>query len=82
MSFIRAKVNDNGRIVIPADFRKELGIEPGDEVIMRLENGEIHVTTVEQAVRRAQQLLRQFIPPGRMLSDELIAERRAEAARE
>ena len=82
MSFIRAKVNDNGRIVIPADFRKELGIEPGDEVIMRLENGEIHVTTVEEAVRRAQQLLRQFIPPGRMLSDELIAERRAEAARE
>lgn len=82
MSFIRARVNEGGRVVIPAEFRKALGIGPGDEVILRLENGEIRLMTVEQSVRRAQQLFREFMPPGRMLSDELIAERRAEAARE
>jgi hypothetical protein len=34
------------------------------------------------SVRRAQAIVRRFIPPGVSLVDELIAERRAEAKRE
>jgi hypothetical protein len=38
--------------------------------------------TVQAAISRAQQLMRPYRQPGRSLVDELIAERRAEAAAE
>jgi hypothetical protein len=38
--------------------------------------------TREQGLQRARALLRKYIPEGVNLSDELIADRRAEAARE
>jgi antitoxin PrlF len=76
----RMRVNENGRIVIPANFRKALGIEPGDEVVLSIEDDELRISTVESRVRRAQSMLRQYLKPGKPLSEELIAERR-EAAR-
>ncbi len=82
MNTTRARIVDGGRIVIPAEFRKALGVQPGDEVILRLEDGEMRVLSPRQAIRRAQQLVRRFVPEGRSLSDELIAERRAEASNE
>ena len=35
MNWISAKIADGGRLVIPAEYRRELGMEPGDEVIIR-----------------------------------------------
>jgi AbrB family looped-hinge helix DNA binding protein len=32
---IRIRVNENGRVVIPSSFRKALGINVGDEVVLR-----------------------------------------------
>ena len=46
------------------------------------EEGALIVETREQGLRRARALLRKYIPEAVSLSDELIAERRAEAARE
>jgi len=43
--------------------------------------GELSRSVVKRRVARAQQRLRRFIKPGRLLSDELIAERR-QAARD
>ena len=82
MAVIRTKLGKGGRVVIPAEYRKRLGIEPGDEIIVTFKDGEIKITTVREAVRRAQAIVRRFVPEGRMLSDELIRERREEAARE
>ena len=82
MAVIRTKLGQGGRVVIPAEYRKRLGIEPGDEIIVTFKDGEIKITTVREAVRRAQAIVRRFVPEGRMLSDELIRERREEAARE
>jgi AbrB family looped-hinge helix DNA binding protein len=76
----RLRVNENGRVVIPASFRKALGINPGDEVVLRLENDELRITTQKKRLERARRLVRKYIPAGRFLADELIAERR-EAAR-
>ncbi len=39
-------------------------------------------TDVKKGIRRAQELVRRYVPEGVSLSDELIAERRAEARRE
>jgi len=73
-------IREGGRLVIPAAYRKALGIKPGDEVLMTLEDGEIRVVSTRQAIARAQTLLRHYIPKGRSLSEELIKERREEAA--
>lgn len=76
----RARVNQNGRVVIPAAFRKKLGIRAGDEVILRVEEDELRITTLKRNIERAQQFVRKFVKPEESLVDELIAERR-EAAR-
>ena len=82
MDSVRTKVGQGGRIVLPAEFRKAMGIKPGDEVILAMKDGEVRVFTRQAAIKRAQGMLRRYIPEGRSLSDELIQERRAEAAGE
>jgi AbrB family looped-hinge helix DNA binding protein len=78
---MKTTIREGGRLVIPAAYRKALGIKPGDEVLLSLEDGEIRVVSTRQAVARAQTLVRRYIPKGRSLSGELIKERREEAAR-
>ena len=79
---MRLRVNENGRVVIPASFRKALGINPGDEVVLRLEEDELRITSQKHRLARAQRLVRKYIKPGRSLADELIADRREAARKE
>ena len=76
----RARMTENGRVVIPASFRKAMGIEAGDEVVLRLEDNELHITTLKQRLERAQQRVRRYVKPGISLVDDLIRERREAAA--
>jgi AbrB family looped-hinge helix DNA binding protein len=78
----KTKINQNGRIVIPAAIREELGIKPGDTLLMEVEDGVLRVESFDARLTRIQNELAQLAGPERMLSDELIAERRAEAWRE
>jgi AbrB family looped-hinge helix DNA binding protein len=78
----RARVNENGRVVIPASYRKALGIKAGDEVFLRMEDDELRITTMKRRIERAQRRIRQYVKPGVSLVDELIAERREAAKRE
>lgn len=78
----RARVNQNGRVVIPAAYRKALGIKAGDEVVLRMEDDELHITTLKRRIEGAQRLVRKYVKPGVSLVDELIAERREAARRE
>lgn len=69
--------------MLPAWWRKREGVGPSTELCVAVtEEGALVVETREQGLRRARALLRKYIPEGVNLSDELIAERRAEAARE
>jgi hypothetical protein len=43
---------------------------------------QVRIFSVRQEIRWAQDLVRQYVPEGVSLTDELIAERRAEAERE
>jgi AbrB family looped-hinge helix DNA binding protein len=76
----RMRVNENGRVVIPVSFRQALGINPGDEVILRIVDDELRITTWRGRLQRAQRLVRKHVKPSTSLVDELIAERH-EAAR-
>jgi AbrB family looped-hinge helix DNA binding protein len=82
MSGISTKIAEGGRVVIPAELRRELGLEIGDEVIVRVEDNELRILTRGEAVKRAQGLVRQHVKGSRSLVDELSAERRVEAKRE
>jgi AbrB family looped-hinge helix DNA binding protein len=77
-----ARVNENGRVVIPASYRKALGIKAGDEVILRMEDDGLRITTMKRRIERAQRRVRKYVKAGVSLADELIAERREAAKRE
>ena len=81
MSTVVVKIGQGGRIVLPAPFRKALGVKTGDDLILSLRDGEVRIFTRQQSIRRAQGMLK-HLAPGRSLVDELIAERRTEAANE
>ena len=76
------RVNANGRVVIPAAFRKRLGIRVGDELVLRVEEDELRITTLKRNLARAQRLVRKHVKPGTSLVNELIAERRKAARHE
>jgi len=78
----RTRINENGRVVIPASYRKALGIKAGDEIVLRIENDELRIMTLKRRIERAQRHVRKYVKAGRSLADELIAERREAARRE
>ena len=73
---------DGGRLVIPAPYRRALGLKPGDQVVLRLEGNELRLRSRAEALRQARAIVRKHIKPPVSLVDELIAERRKESARE
>ncbi len=82
MSAEMAHMSENGRIVIPAAYRKAMGLKGGEALIIRLDEDGLHIQSRAQAIKRAQAIIRRYVPEGVSLVDELIAERRREAKRE
>lgn len=75
-------VDRQGRVVLPIDLRRELGIDGGGQLTVSVEGDVVHLDSRRLAIRRMQRELRELLPKGVLLSDELIADRRAEARRE
>ncbi len=77
----RGKVSA-GRVVLPAELRKEFGIEDGAEVIFSRTAHGIEIKTLDEVVKQAQELCARYVKPGVSLVDELLRERREEAERD
>ncbi len=77
----KVPVGPQGRLVIPSELRRRLGIAPGDVLIAMVEDGRLVLEKREAVLQR---LRRRFahVPAGVSLADELIAERRTESRRE
>jgi antitoxin PrlF len=69
----------NGRVVIPARVRSELGIGGGETFVVEVEDGVIKLVPFSHVIRRVQEEIRRYIPAGRSLAEELSEERRREA---
>lgn len=82
MDDVHGKIAEGRRVVIPADYRRALGLKVGDEVILHMAEGEVHILTRRQAIKKAQALVRKHVPARKSLVRELIRERRGEAAHE
>lgn len=77
-----ARLGEDGRVVIPAHVRRELGIKPGDTLVAESDGQSLLLRSYDHVLKETQEFFRQFVPPGTSVVDELIADRRAEAARE
>ena len=67
---------------MPAAFRRAMDVAKGNTVVMELHEDELRVRPARSALRRIQEHLQPLAPaPGEpLVSDELIEERRREAA--
>lgn len=73
-------VGENGRLVLPAPFRKALGLAGAGQVVLTLEGDAVRITSVRRRLMEARDRLRRLVPARRGMADALIEERRAEAA--
>jgi bifunctional DNA-binding transcriptional regulator/antitoxin component of YhaV-PrlF toxin-antitoxin module len=78
----RLKMAANGRLVIPLEFRKALGVTAGGELILSWEDDGLRIATIKQNLERAQRHARKYAKPGVSVVDEFIKERREAAKRE
>lgn len=78
---VRVTVGKQGRLVIPAELRRSLGLKEGDKLIAREEAGRLVLEKPEIIEQRLRALFA-HVPANRSLADELIAERREAAKRE
>ena len=74
-----ARVAHNGRLVLPKMVREALGMADGGTVVFSVEGDQVKLTSIQQSVKRAQELYRLYATKD-LSVDDFIAERRAEAA--
>ena len=79
---VRVVVESGRRIEIPRAFVEAMGMAEGDAAVLSLEGDELRLCGQDAAIRRVQRLVARYVPADVSLVDELIAERRREAARE
>jgi AbrB family looped-hinge helix DNA binding protein len=77
----QVRLGPQGRIVVPAELRRELGLGEGTEMAIRLDGRRLILEPRAEVLRR---LRRRFakVPDGISLADELAADRQEEARRE
>ena len=79
---VRTAIGPGGRVVIPAAYRRALEVDEGDFIVMQMDGDELRVVNDEKEFARVQEMIASYVPEGVSLVDELIAERRREAAAE
>lgn len=82
MTIEHVKLGEDGRIVIPVSARRELGLQPGEILVIESDGVSLLVRSRETVLRETQDYFQQFTTPGVSEVDALIADRRAEAAGE
>jgi AbrB family looped-hinge helix DNA binding protein len=75
-------IDKSGRLIVPAAIRRQLGIRPGDRLHLRIENGELRISTWQKAVDRVQEMLAGYRSGAdeELASETLIRERREEGS--
>jgi AbrB family looped-hinge helix DNA binding protein len=76
-------VGDRGRVVLPSDVRAELDLKPGTRMLLSTEaDGSVRLRPYRAVADRNRGVLAGIAPAEESLVDELLAERRREAAHE
>lgn len=70
----------NGSVTVPPEVLQALGAGPNGVIIAELDGEFFKIISIPESVRRIQERLRPYWRPGVSIVDELIADRRREAA--
>jgi AbrB family looped-hinge helix DNA binding protein len=83
MNAIRGRVTESGRVSLPAELRKAIGLDHGGDVVFELDGREIRIRPLDEVIAQAQALSRRLLgdKPGADTRG-FIAERRRAAKRE
>jgi AbrB family transcriptional regulator, stage V sporulation protein T len=76
-----AKIIAGGKVVVPAELRRELGVKDGDTLVFERQGDSVVVKSYAQVIREVQATIKANIKEP-FTVDDFIAERRAEALRE
>lgn len=76
------RIDQSGRVVVPAAIRKALGITPGQMLHISLVEGFVRLQTVEAGMGRIWAIADRNGKSSENIVDDFIAERRAEAAKD
>jgi bifunctional DNA-binding transcriptional regulator/antitoxin component of YhaV-PrlF toxin-antitoxin module len=81
MKAVHAKASESGQLNVPAEFRKQIGLEQGGDVVIELDGKAIRIRAAADPLAEAQGWTRKILGnrPGTSV-DDFIAERRREAA--
>lgn len=80
---IEIKVAANGRMTLPADVRKRMGLENGGNLILKESDLGLELTNFRQRAKKAQALYKKYSRgKDQFTVDDLIAQKRADAALE
>jgi AbrB family looped-hinge helix DNA binding protein len=61
MAVLKTRVDQNGRIVIPAEVRKRLGVEPGDDVVLDVGLHDVRLSSHGAALAALKHLVQEGI---------------------
>jgi hypothetical protein len=76
------RIAPDGHLTLSPAHLAGMGVGPGDQLKVQVADGVLTLTKAPDWLTEMQALVRRLDPGGRSWVDELIAERRAEAARE
>lgn len=79
MDKLPVRIGEGGRIVIPSEYRKALQLNIGDELYLHMDQNRLILMTRKQAIAYVQERMSQYKTEDRILSEELIMERKDEA---
>ena len=79
---VNVTVAENGRLVVPAQLRQQLGLPKGGKLVASIVNGALVLEPFSTAIRRARDLVKSYADARDGAVEELLAERRSDAARE
>lgn len=81
MDFIKSKVDQTGRILIPASHRQLLHLTPGEDVILQVVEGELRIRSFKDSAKHARKLVAQFNTEKKDLVELLFQMRKEEKSR-
>ncbi|MBA2427198.1 MAG: AbrB/MazE/SpoVT family DNA-binding domain-containing protein [Actinobacteria bacterium] len=78
---VEVQIGPQGRIVIPAELRRVLNLQPGEVVLARVEGDRLVLERRQEVLRRLKSRFDE-VSGDISLAQELIADRRVEARRD
>ena len=79
---VKLKLGPGGRVVIPVEVRAAMELKEGDTLLGEFDGESLKLSAFNHMVREIQKEMSALVPRSTSVVDELIAERRAAAARE